>query len=139
MEDVRLAGCIVVATLLIAIGWYRHDTAARTPLSPQLQRTAAIARASALRAVEDELVERAARELREYEARITAAATAVVDAQTADDRARVSARFEDLRREKRRMEQRIADARAAYDRLNRVRCICIDPRCVANPLAKGCM
>jgi hypothetical protein len=139
MEDVRVAGSIVVATLLVAFGWYRHDTAARAPLAPELQRTAAVANTRAQVALERELAERAARELREDEARITAAVTAVVDAQTADDRAAASARFEELRREKHRLEQRIADARAAYDRANRVRCVCIDPRCVANPLAKGCM
>ena len=78
------------------------------------------------------------RELDDLDTKVTAAVTAVADAQNDADRAGAKAKLIALQREQAEMKQRAAAAKAAAERAERQKGVKISKECMDNPLAKGC-
>jgi septal ring factor EnvC (AmiA/AmiB activator) len=85
-----------------------------------------------------EKVDRIEHDLQDLDAKVKTAVDTVVAAQNDADRAGASAKLGELQREKAEMEARLAAARAAAERARRSPVLRVDPKCVDNPLAKGC-
>lgn len=86
----------------------------------------------------EEKLDRIQHDFADLDRRLTAAVDQVVAAQNDADRAAAKAKLQALQREKQDMEARIQAARAAAAKAQRNKGVKIDPKCVDNPLAKGC-
>jgi phage-related minor tail protein len=70
--------------------------------------------------------------------KVTDATDAIVGAQNQADRDAAKARLDQLQKEKAELDARVAEAKAAAARAERLKGVKISKECLDNPLAKGC-
>jgi TolA-binding protein len=85
-----------------------------------------------------EQLDKLALEIDDMSRRVDKAVEAVVSAQNDADRGAAAARLKQLQQEQAEMRARVARAKEAAIRAERLKGIKIDPKCLDNPLARGC-
>ena len=130
-----IALVMAVGLVFFAIQRMREsEESKKKELEAQVQRDEAVKSAQEAQ----EKVERLAADLADLDKKLGAAVDNVVAAQSEADRANAKAKLEQLRKEKAEMEGRIAQAKAAAARAERLKGAKISKECQENPLAKGC-
>jgi chromosome segregation ATPase len=92
---------------------------------------------AAAKAAGDEVAKLAA-DLDALNDKVAKAVDAIVQAKTDAERAAAKTTLDSLRKEKSELEQRVAEAKAASARAERMKGVHISKECLDNPLAKGC-
>lgn len=108
--------------------------------SDQLRKTAEQQAAQAVKDAQEAkaALERATQELSDLDGKVTAAVTAVADAQNDADRASAKARLIALQREQAELKSRLTAATLALQKAESLKGVTISKECKDNPLAKGC-
>jgi colicin import membrane protein len=126
---------VVIAIVLIVKFQSSSDQAAENERIARAEADKAIKAAQEAQA----LVDRLQRDLSDMDKKVSAAVDGVVTAQNDADRASAKAKLQELNRQKYEMEKRIAEAKAAAARAERLKGAKVSKECQDNPLAKGCM
>jgi len=126
---------VVIAIILIVKFQTSSEEAAEKQRQAEVEKEKAVKAAQEAQA----LVDRLQRDLADMDKKVSAAVDGVVAAQNDADRASAKAKLQELNRQKYEMEKRIAEAKAAAARAERLKGAKVSAECANNPLAKGCM
>ena len=133
VTGIAMVGVVIAIILVVKYSGQSDD-------DKQKAKEAQIAQEKAERAADEAvaLVERLQRDLGDMDKKVTVAVDSVVSAQNDADRNAATAKLKALQTEKYKMEQRIAEAKAAAALAKRKGGFSVSKACQDNPLAKGC-
>ena len=139
MEDLKTASFIALVVFLSSLVLWA-GTVRTAPLfrySPITSDVVDIVNRPAREA--EKLVAHLHRDIETMDGKLDAAVDSVVGAQTQAERDAAKARLDELRQQKYELEKRIAEAKAAALRTERLKGSKVSKECQHNPLLKGCI